>query len=98
MTNEYLYVKQETELEYQLDKNILLKIKNIDNRFGNGKYSINTVGAEILQLIDGSRTYKDVIDYLALKYKEDRSSIEKKVEPFLMKLGKDYGLEIMKGE
>ncbi len=98
MNNGYLYVKQETELEYQIDKNILLKIKNIDNQFGNGKYSINTVGAEILQLIDGSRTYEDVIDYLALKYKEDSSSIEKKVEPFLVKLRKDYGLEIMKGE
>lgn len=98
MNNGYLYVKQETELEYQSGKNILLNIKNIDNQFGNGKYSINTVGAEILQLIDGSRTYEDVIDYLALKYKEDSSSIEKKVEPFLAKLRKDYGLEIMKGE
>lgn len=98
MNNKYLYINQNIELEYQPDSNILLKVKGINSGFGSGKYSINQIGAEILCLIDGSRTYRELVDYLATKYQEDGASIEKKLLPFLNKLQEVHKIEILEGE
>ncbi|WP_077613163.1 radical SAM protein [Clostridium sp. Marseille-P2415] len=98
MENKYLYINQNVELEYQPDHMILLKVKGVDNKFGNGKYMINQIGAEILQLIDGTRTYREIVEYLSVKYSEDSSSIEKKIDPFFSRMKDKYKLEILEGE
>ncbi len=98
MKSKYLYVNQNVEIEYQADNMVLLKVKGIDSKFGNGKYMINQIGAEILLLIDGTRTYREIIEYLSKKYGEESYSIENKIEPFFSKMKEKYKLEILEGE
>lgn len=57
---------------YVLDENIVLRSINnkfwaLDTRLG-AQYKINRVSYDILSLLDGSKTVKEVIDNASVKY------------------------------
>ncbi|MEC3441031.1 PqqD family protein [Bacillus cereus] len=45
-------------------------------------FTINKTATEIIELIDGTKTYGQVVSFLSLKYSEDPISIEKKLNAF----------------
>ncbi|PFR75257.1 radical SAM/SPASM domain-containing protein [Bacillus cereus] len=57
-------------------------------------FTINKTATEIIELIDGTKTYGQVVSFLSLKYSEDPISIEKKLNAFLNNVSKVYNMNI----
>lgn len=60
------------------------------------KYRINDTAAEIIQLIDGTRTYDEVLKTLVEKYNDDLKAVEDKLHVLLEKLKVSYNIFIEK--
>ncbi|HEY8564565.1 MAG TPA: pyrroloquinoline quinone biosynthesis peptide chaperone PqqD [Beijerinckiaceae bacterium] len=56
-------------------------------------FDLDAVAAEVLSLVDGSRSVGDIIDALAAKYAEDRAVIEGDVVAMLSDLAKKRVLD-----
>lgn len=59
------------------------------------QFIINNTAVEIISLLNGLKTYDEIIQCLAAKYSESFQSIESKVKPFMDQLTKRYGYTIM---
>ena len=59
------------------------------------QYRVNETAVEIMRLINGQNTYDDIVKALCDKYREEYSSVEKKLNDFLEMIAKQYGLKIV---
>ena len=79
--NKYIYWSDSLELRRYPNNTILVKksnnIKGIPNRENIQTLTLNDTAAEIIQLIDGTKTYDEIISFLSLKYNESFSSMVK---------------------
>ncbi|WP_231563715.1 PqqD family peptide modification chaperone [Anoxybacillus sp. KU2-6(11)] len=86
--NKYIYWSDGLELRrYPNNTIILVKKDNIEgmpNREDIQMFTLNDTAAEIIQLIDGTKTYNEIISSLSSKYNESFSSIDEKVKYFLI--------------
>jgi len=57
-------------------------------------FMINDTAAEIIGLVNGTKTYEDIISVLSVKYDEDKGSIKNKVERFILKMSDLYGVGV----
>lgn len=79
----YIYIEPEIKIRKHCIKNnelLVLQSPNqiIDNRSTGGNYyKINDSTLEVLESIDGTRTYQEVVEYFQVKYGEQRSLVEK---------------------
>ncbi|MGZ7440365.1 PqqD family peptide modification chaperone [Paenibacillus sp. TH7-28] len=60
------------------------------------QFMINKTAVEIISMLNGLKTFDEIIQCLAAKYSESFHSIESKVKPFMDQLTKQYGYSIMK--
>ncbi|WP_312753802.1 PqqD family protein [Rummeliibacillus suwonensis] len=90
--NKYLILKERVELRKYVNnpKTMLVVFKNRlaknldDEDFENIRtFTLNETATEIIQLIDGTRTYDEIVSFLSKKYHEENLSIEKKLMIFL---------------
>lgn len=93
----YLYWNSEIEISSYPNGAILLEVKNytpteILVRRNVQKYQINDTASQILQLINGERTYDEIIQFLSNKYSESTEIIGNKVYKFLGNLKKLYNI------
>jgi radical SAM protein with 4Fe4S-binding SPASM domain len=96
--NKYIYWSDSLELRRYPNNTILVKksnnIKGIPNRENIQTLTLNDTAAEIIQLIDGTKTYDEIISFLSLKYNESFSSIDEKVKSFLHNMSNTYNLKV----
>ncbi|MEH7670785.1 PqqD family peptide modification chaperone [Bacillus sp. JJ689] len=57
-------------------------------------FTINNTATEIIELIDGTKTYGQIVSFLSSKYNEDLISIEDKLNIFLDNVSKVYNMNI----
>lgn len=97
--SKYIYWHEDLEIRNIKDI-IILSIKRkdiyeaVNTEKNNITYKINDTASEIIQLVDGTRTYDEIIYYLSKKYKEDHNNIEKKIKVFLKNISQAYNLKI----
>lgn len=56
-------------------------------------FDLDAVAAEVLVLVDGTRSVAEIVDALAIKYEEDRTVIERDVIAMLHDLAKKRVLD-----
>lgn len=97
----YVYWNENLEIREFLDGTQVLVInKSKDNGLATRKnmkttYTINESAAEIITLINGTRTYDEIISFLASKYNEENDSIRAKITPFIKSISNLYNINIM---
>lgn len=98
--NKYIYWNENLEIRKFLDNTIVLVIKGtIGKGMPTSKsmqrtYTVNDTAAEIIQLIDGTKTYEEIISFLSSKYNENFESIKEKILSFLDNISKSYNISI----
>lgn len=98
--DDYLYFEESLEIRMYLNKHYILFINSRrrdeeSNILLEDKYKINDVAKEIIELIDGSYTYRQIIEKLSSKYNEDATLIQSKVDSFLYLIQESYKLRIL---
>lgn len=79
----YLAWKEDISIECVNNRALFLYVK----KNGEVKRSLlNSTGKEIIDAIDGTRTFEMVIEYFCNKYKENEDEIKKKIVTFLKEL------------
>lgn len=100
MLEKYLYWNEELEVRIHLNNTIILAVtKNLNEQMPNSKnvqrtYSLNETAKEIILLIDGTKTYDEIVSLLSEKYNEDVETISKKVSKFLNDITREYNINI----
>ncbi len=101
MSNKYIYWKEDLKVEKYANGAIKMTVN--DNKGYNSihfkkYYIINEASLEILLLIDGTKKYDEIVEYLSAKYNENTESINNKVHKFLDTMFSKYqiGLDYQK--
>ncbi|ASZ16942.1 radical SAM/SPASM domain-containing protein [Bacillus cereus] len=97
--NKYLYWSEELEIRKFPDNTMVLVKKtksdgNMPKKENIQTLTINETAAEIIQLIDGTKSYNDIVSHLMTKYNEKHESIQEKVGMFLHNMVNSYNLNI----
>lgn len=96
--NRYIYWSDSLELRRYPNNTIILvkkdNIEGVPNQENIQTLSLNDTAAEIIQLIDGTKTYNEIISFLSSKYNESFSSIDEKVKLFLHNMSNTYNLKV----
>ncbi|EMT44799.1 ywiA protein [Anoxybacillus flavithermus AK1] len=96
--NKYIYWSDSLELRRYSNNTIILvkkdNIEGVPNQENIQTLSLNDTAAEIIQLIDGTKTYNEIISFLSSKYNESFSSIDEKVKLFLHNMSNTYNLKV----
>ena len=96
----YLYWNSEIEISSYPNGANLLEVKNFTEseilvKRNTQFYQINDVASEILQLFNGEKTYKEVIDILSEKYNELFETVNHKVDKFLKNIKDTYNIYLI---
>lgn len=98
--DKYIYWDEDLEIRQLADGSKVLKVyrefnDNMPNKTSKQTiYRLNDTASEIVQLINGTRTYSDIISFLSEKYNEEYDSIKNKVTNFLNEISNAYSLKI----
>lgn len=97
--SKYIYWNEKLEIRKYLDNTLVLVIKRIsDEGMPTEKsiqtYTLNDTATEIIQLIDGTKTYNEIISLLVLKYNETFEIISKKTETLLNDMQNIYSIYV----
>lgn len=97
----YLYFDKHIEINTYLVGNNMLIVHDEDNENLNvdkikQRYYVNDTAIAIVSLIDGSRTYEEIIQVLVDKYNESFDVIHGKVEIFLSTIEANYNVKILR--
>lgn len=96
----YLSFSEKLEIRVYLDKYYVLFVENRRRDVEDSKilmedkYKINKVAKEIIELVDGTRTYGGIISLLCKRYNEDFESILNKVDRFLNQVQYNYKIRL----
>lgn len=93
----YLYWNDEVEIIIYPNGINLINVKNflpkeLLTKRNTQRYQLNDTALQIMILIDGSRSYEDIIYALSTKYEEAYEVIDKKVKVFLEGMKLSYNL------
>lgn len=102
MIDKYVSVQQELEIRHFKEENVnILIVSNpIDatnytiNEFSK-KYYIDSIAVSIIRLMDGTRTYKQIIHQLAKQYNDEYNNVDGKVQSFYSILENSYNIHII---
>lgn len=101
MLNKYYYIKSDVELKRVINypsQLRFLSVNIIDNTSDYKKitrqYYINSIGYEILLLIDGQRTLDNIIHIEMAKYNSDYDDTKNKIETFFKSMSCNYNIEL----
>lgn len=103
MVNRYLYWNKDLEIRKYETGRSLLAIKNNYKNEGLAKYNIQTYKLnnntiEIIGMIDGTKTYEEIIYLLSTKHNESIKKTREKLSMFLNKITNLYGIKINEQE
>ncbi|WP_461207632.1 radical SAM protein [Clostridium sp. DL1XJH146] len=95
----YIYWNEKLEIRKYMTGILVLVVKRdshegIPTKKNMQTYTLNDTSAEIIQLIDGTKTYNEIISFLSLKYNENRERIEEKMKSFIQKISNLYDINI----
>ena len=61
---------------------------------GGKRYKINSVAAEIIACLDGTRTFCEIVAYFSKKYSDDETHVRQTVQSYFDKLESLYGFSV----
>lgn len=61
---------------------------------GGKRYKINSVAAEIIACLDGTRTFGEIVAYFSKKYSDDETHVRQTVQSYFDKLESLYGFSV----
>ncbi|MCU9808284.1 radical SAM protein [Paraclostridium bifermentans] len=103
MVNKYLYWSKDLEIrKYETGRSLLAIKNNYKNerltRDDIQTYKLNNNTVEIIGLIDGTKTYEEIIYLLSTKHNESSKKTREKLSMFLNKITNLYGIKINEQE
>ena len=81
-----------TEYDYTLELNGIELGASLEY----GQYNLNDTAAEIVRLVDGSRTFKEIVEVLADKYNEKPFKVSHMLKEFFRDAALGYNLHVKK--
>lgn len=93
MLNKYVFLDKNFEIRRAKSMKHMLLIKDITAT--NVKFYVNDLAVEIFSLMDGTKTYNDIIEILQDKYSEAFDSVKSKLDMFFKQIDNDYGFKVI---
>jgi radical SAM protein with 4Fe4S-binding SPASM domain len=99
MFNEYLHWNKDLEIrKYETGISLLAVKNNCKDEMLTKKdiqtYTLNDIAVEIIELIDGTKSYDEIAFLLSSKYNESSESIKEKLNVFFEQMLHSYGIKI----
>jgi len=101
--NKYIYWNEKLEIRKYPNSTMVLVIDRetdaeMPTKGSLQTFSLNDTAAEIIQLIDGTKTLDEIVSFLAAKYNDSISNVKEIVTTFIHNVSDSYNLKVSSQE